>query len=138
MRTRHSQNDLNAVLEEVRRTIDRWFFWVSVTGVVYVTPRTSLLDLDDLTDMINRLSIICDDSFPALIAFEFPASSVPPEQWDEVQKMLKQFAAEINAVIRLVSEGNPTSMLIMLHRNILRAAQEMPDAGSLRHHSKAI
>jgi hypothetical protein len=122
-------------LEEVRRTIDRWFFWVSVSGVVYVTPRAGPLDLSDLTDMINRLGIICDDSFPALIAFEFPASSLTPEQWDDAQKMLRQFAIDIKASVRLVSEDATTGTLILFHRNIDRTEQETREADSLNSHS---
>jgi hypothetical protein len=116
----HAQNDWNAVLEEVWRTIDRWFFWVSVTGVIYVTPRNRWPDRHDLADMIRRLTIICDESFPALIAFEFPDSFVESDHWDDARAMIDQFATEIDASISLVSEGRPAGTLLMLHRSIRR------------------
>jgi hypothetical protein len=125
-------------LEDVRRTIDRWFFWVSVSGVVYVTPRAGPLDLSDLTDMIARLGFICDDKFPALIAFEFPDSSLTPKQWNDVRTMLKQFATDISATIRLVAENATTGTLILFHRNIDRPEPEASEIYSLLSLSKAV
>jgi len=112
-----TQNDWDAVLGEVRRTIDRWFFWVSVTGVIYVTPKCRPLNVSDLADMIRRLLIICDDSFPKLIAFEFSDSFLETKQWAEAWALLRQFSAEINATM-LPTSQNGSGTLILLHRHV--------------------
>jgi hypothetical protein len=122
MRPSRAHEEMNAALEDVRRTIDRWFFWVSVTGVVYVAPSGGTLDLHDLTHMINRLKVICDDDFPSLIAFEFSASSFQTGQWDSAQALLQQFATNVKAAIRLLYEDSRAGTLIMLHRKVCRSS----------------
>ena len=118
MRQPCSHDNWDEVLGEVRRTIDRWFFWVSVTGFVYVEPRCRSLGMTDLADMVRRLTIVCEKSFPGFIAFEFSSCSLSAPQWNAVKKLVREFAANINATMLAHRDSRKTAARIVLVRPI--------------------
>ena len=120
MELRSAHENWDELLEEVRRTIDRWFLWISVTGVIYVEPRRRSLSLRDLSDMVNRLRVVCDAGFPGMIVFEFSRCSWNTQRWNRVQALLGQFASSINASILPRPVHRKPELWIVMYRLIAR------------------
>ena len=122
----YSQTSGDEVLGKVRRTIDRWFVWVSVTGLIYVEPRRRTLSLTDLADMIDRLSIVCDHGFQGLIAFEFSRCSLDARRWSRVEDLLHKFARQISATMLPHRDRRKAAAWIMLYRCAPRSSSGAP------------
>lgn len=121
MQPEDRQDKMDEILEEVRRTIERWFFWVSVTGFIYVKPRQRSLSLRDLADILKRLRLVCDEHFPNAIAFEFSDCLLSTRRKRTVMKLVREFAGDIQAHMRTIPEGCEHSALFMLRRTVRRS-----------------
>jgi hypothetical protein len=128
------QDNLEGVLAEVRRTIDRWFFWVSVTGLIYVEPKHHSLSLMDLADMIGRLRVVCDRSFQGVITFEFSRCCLDGQQWNQAEKQLQDFALSIEAtMVSYRGLHEPAAWFILYRYAPERTAEQPAGPGSDAH-----
>ncbi len=109
-----ANDDLQSLLTQTERFLERWRFVISTAGFIYARPTGRSLDLDDLMAFTERLRVICDDDFPDVIAFDLCDVVIPDSKWRPMKGLLRRFARSIGARLRTVSvQGRSTGILIV-------------------------
>lgn len=100
-------------LEDVRRFLERWYFFISSSGQLYVKPLHHSINRRDVQDFLDRLDLLSEDNLPESISFDFTTTVFPTRQGRRIAELLLHYAKKINSPYYVVSE-DPQKMGVAL------------------------
>jgi len=114
-------------LEEVRRFLGIWYFYISASGQLYVRPLRPTVSRRDVQDFLDRLDLLGDDCLPESMTFDFTKSAVSSRQLCSIVTLLRRYASEINSAFFFISENPRSRGVALIMRSISRALQLAPN-----------
>lgn len=108
-------DDLTAA-GETKYLLAHWrvSFWPR--GCCRIQPAGPTVSPEELAGLIALLGRCCDAESPKLIVFRFGRSRIIGEQWTLIITLLEHFAAQHNALCRVVSTRNGRTRSVLIHR----------------------
>lgn len=100
-------------LENVRRFLELWYFFISDSGQLYVKPLHHSIDHRDVQEFLDRLDLLSEDDLPQSITFDFTETVFPTRQGRRIAELLRHYAKKINSPYYFVSE-DPQKMGVAL------------------------
>lgn len=93
-------------LEDVRRFLELWYFFISDSGQLYVKPLHHSIHHRDVQEFLDRLDLLSEDDLPESITFDFTETVFPTRQGRRIAELLRHYAKKINSPYYFVSEDS--------------------------------
>jgi hypothetical protein len=118
-------------LDEVRRFLDTWYFYISSAGHLYVRPIQQAISSRDVRAFFRRLDLLGTERLPVTMSFDFTKVQLSNGRRLRIAEMLRQYADDISAgMISISSDTQFGDLLVILRRT--SADDQRPQPGRLQ------
>jgi hypothetical protein len=94
---------MEAAIGETRYLLDRWRFFVSDRGCIWIQPTGGALSPEELAGFFTLLHRSCDEAFPRVLLLDLSRIDVVGSQYSLLLALTKDFAGAIGAKCRVIA-----------------------------------
>lgn len=97
-------------LDEIRRFLDTWYFYISDSGFLYVRPLHHDITNRQVHAFLRRLDILGKDRLPVAIFFDFRMVKMSSRRWCHIARTLDKYAAHAGSESLVILKAPPVEM----------------------------